>query len=491
MSSSTMRKTGGEKMEELDLSKRYVYWFSEISKIPHGSRNEKALSDRIVRFAKENGLSWKQDEVYNVIIEKPASKGCENAAPLILQAHIDMVNEKTMDSPHDFEHDPLRLHVKDGWLCAENTTLGADDGKGVAYMLAILEDQTLVHPPLECIFTVMEEIGLVGAKHLKAEDIHASRMISLDGGGEHVTDTSSSAACRQVAERRCTRSAAEGSIYELTLSGLCGGHSAGMVAKGRGNAILMTARILYDAQRAGAGIRLCTWEGGSKNNAVPSYNHVVFCCRDEDAMKRSFEKTITAIREEYHVIEPDLNTVLEPAEAADAVSKEDTDAILGFLMIVPDGFMRSNPEIEGLTSLSSNTGVIAMNDESCTIQLMSRADRDSALDYLIDRIQLCAEACGLTHERGEIDPAWFYTPKSVMREIFGEVLRKHDDELVCNATHGGLECGVFKSLNPEMDIITFGANGQGEHSVKERLNLASFDRSYQLLLEIIAAAAEK
>ena len=172
-------------METLDLSKRYVYWFTEIAKIPHGSCNEKALSDRIVQFAKDNNLSWKQDEIWNVIIEKPATEGCENAEPMILQAHIDMVNEKTMDSTHDFEKDPLDLYVEDGWLYAKDTTLGADDGKGAAYMLALLEDETAVHPALECIFTVQEEIGLDGAKALHKEDIHASRMISLDGGGEH------------------------------------------------------------------------------------------------------------------------------------------------------------------------------------------------------------------------------------------------------------------------------------------------------------------
>lgn len=477
-------------MTELDLSKRYVYWFNEIAAIPHGSGNEKALSDRIVRFAAENGLSWKQDAVSNVIVEKPASAGCEDAEPVILQAHIDMVNEKTMDSTHDFDHDPLQLYTEDGWLYARDTTLGADDGKGAAYMLAILEDRSLVHPPLQCIFTVMEEVGLDGAKELKKEDIHASRMISLDGGGEHVTETSSSAACRQTVTRRTESVPCTGTVHALTIRGLCGGHSAGVIHLGRGNAILLAARMLYEADRRGAGIRICSWEGGSKNNAVPSYTRAVFCCGDEEVLRKSMAESEENIRDEYHVTEPGMEILLEQAEADVSCSRADTEALLRFLTVVPDGFMRQNPEIPGLTSLSSNTGVIHTFPDRIELDLLSRADRDSALDYLIGRIAVSAEVCGLVHESGDRDPAWFYTPESKMREVYAEVLRRHGMELVCEATHGGLECGVFKGLNPQMDIITFGAVSEKEHAVGERLNLASFDRAYGLLLEILAALAE-
>ena len=168
---------------DFDLNKRYCFYFNAISMIPRGSRNEKAVSDYIAAFAKEHGLAYKQDEVWNVLVEKPASAGYENAEPVVLQAHIDMVCEKNNDVVHDFEKDPLDLYVEDGWLHARGTTLGADDGQGVAYMLAILEDDTLEHPRLQCIFTSMEEIGLVGASALKKEDIIGKQLINLDGGG--------------------------------------------------------------------------------------------------------------------------------------------------------------------------------------------------------------------------------------------------------------------------------------------------------------------
>ena len=476
-------------MEMLDLSKRYVYWFTEIAKIPHGSCNEKALSDRIVQFAKDNNLSWKQDDVWNVIIEKPATKGCENAEPIILQAHIDMVNEKTMDSCHDFEKDPLDLYVEDGWLYAKDTTLGADDGKGAAYMLALLEDETAVHPALECIFTVQEEIGLDGAKVLHKEDIHASRMISLDGGGEHVTATGSSAACRQVVTRRFQKEKNNDPVMTLIIRGLAGGHSASAINKERGNAILFAARILKEAE--GAGVSLVYWEGGSKNNAIPSYTKVVFACKDKEAMQKHFAETVKHIKEEYPVSEPDFEAVLEDSSADEKMSAADTEAILDFLLVVPNGFMKRNLEIEGLTALSSNVGVMHTEGDAVSIDILSRGDRDSALDHVIDRISIAAKLCGMQYECGSRDPAWFYTPVSKMREIYAGVLAKHGEELVCQATHGGLECGVFKGLNPDMDIITFGAISEKEHAVGERLNLASYDKSYDLLKEILEAATKE
>ncbi|MDD2592536.1 MAG: M20/M25/M40 family metallo-hydrolase, partial [Erysipelotrichaceae bacterium] len=180
---------------EFDLTKPHCFYFNEIAKIPHGSNNEKGLSDYLVTFAQTRGLAFKQDDMFNVIIYKPATEGYQQAKPLMIQAHMDMVCEKNKDSDHDFMKDPLKLKVEDGILRADKTTLGADDGTGVAYMLAILDDDNLPHPPLECVFTVQEETGLYGAMNLKAEDISAHRMISLDGGGETNTLLSSAGGC--------------------------------------------------------------------------------------------------------------------------------------------------------------------------------------------------------------------------------------------------------------------------------------------------------
>lgn len=478
-------------MATFDLTKRIHYWFNEISKIPHGSKNEKALSDMIVSFAKEHHLSCKQDEYWNVIIEKEASEGCEDAKAMILQAHIDMVNEKTMDSAHNFETDPLQLYEEDGWLKAKDTTLGADDGKGVAYMLAILEDDSLVHPYLQCFFTVQEEIGLVGAKKLHKEDIKADRFISLDGGGETMTCTASAAACRQMAILDYKRETNMDEGFTLIVRNLLGGHSAGAIAKERGNAILFACRILYEADFNGADIHIDTFEGGSKNNAIPSYAKVTFTASSPEKFKASSEKTVTALYDEFKVSEPNMKFELLETPLDSRLSKEDTDALLTFLMIAPNGFMRKSQEIEGLTALSSNIGVIHTLDDSITIDILTRADRDSALFHAVDKIGLTCKALHFRHQLGEIDPAWFYTPDSAMREIFSDVLERRGKTMSAMAVHGGLECGVFKGLNPNLDIITFGAISTGEHSVEEQLDLESYERSYEILCEILEESTKR
>lgn len=478
-------------MASFDLTKRINYWFNEISKIPHGSKNEKALSDMIVSFAKEHQLSYRQDAYWNVIIEKKASEGCEDAKAMILQAHIDMVNEKTMDSKHNFETDPLQLYVEDGWLKAKDTTLGADDGKGAAYMLAILEDDSLVHPFLQCFFTVQEEIGLVGAKKLHKEDIKADRFISLDGGGETMTCTASAAACRQLAIRDYQREANTDQGFTLIIRDLMGGHSAGVIHKERGNAILFAARILYEADFNGAGICVDTFEGGSKNNAVPSYAKVTFTASFKEKFKECYEKTVAALYDEFKVTEPNMKFELSETNLETHIRKEDTDALLTFLMIAPNGFMRKSQEIEGLTALSSNIGVIHTLEDSITVDILTRADRDSALFHAVDKVGLSCKVCSLRHQLGEIDPAWFYTPDSEMRNIYSDVLKRRGQSMTAMAVHGGLECGVFKGLNPNLDIITFGAISTGEHSVEEQLDLASYERSYEILCEILEESTKR
>ena len=253
--------------------RRYFY---ELTQIPHGSANEQALSDYLVTFAKTHNLAYIQDDMWNVIIRKPASAGYEHKPYLTIQAHMDMVCEKHTDTVHDFTKDPLHLYVdEENILHAEGTTLGADDGTGVAYMLAILADDTLEHPPLECIFTVQEEIGLVGAMHLKADDVLGRRMISLDGGGETRTLLSSAGGCRVKIQKKLRRTSVQKPSYQLNVRGLSGGHSGGEIAKEKGNSIHLTARVLYELQQP---VLLQNITGGLKENAIARECTTVFKC---------------------------------------------------------------------------------------------------------------------------------------------------------------------------------------------------------------------
>lgn len=470
-----------------DLKKRYCYYFNEISKIPHGSRNEKALSNYICQFAKDHHLSYKQDHVYNVLIDKPASAGYENSEPVILQAHIDMVCEKNDDSDHDFEKDPLDLYVEDGWLTARGTTLGADDGSGAAYMLAILEDDSLPHPPLECIFTTMEEIGLLGAAELSAEDLHGHRYISLDGNGVSVTETSCAGAVSARIMQPITRVSCSLPLYQLRVKGLIGGHSGGMIDKERGNANIIAARILKEAILQDAHITLTSLKGGLKENAIPRESSFCFVSdTPQETLERIIQASIQAIKQELQFSDPDVAITLQNSGTADSCFEQSlSDRLIDFIYLMPHGLLHKSMAIEGLTTSSLNLGVIYEQDDTVTYEIFVRAADDSCRNDTCNKLHVLADLLHLEHVIPEGYPGWAYSPDSDLRRIMKEVVERHGFEYREIATHGGLECGIVKGLDPQMDIITFGPISEAIHSPDERLELQSFDDGYEILCEIL------
>ncbi|MEE8808166.1 MAG: beta-Ala-His dipeptidase [Lactimicrobium sp.] len=473
---------------EFDLKKRHCYWFHEISKIPRGSRNEKAVSDFVVQFAKDHGLQWHQDEVFNVTIDKPASKGYENASVLILQAHMDMVCEKTAGSHHDFLKDPLDLYTDGDLLKAKGTTLGADDGTGVAYMLAILEDETLPHPPLECIFTTMEEIGLLGAEKLKKEDIHGHRLISLDGGGEVVTAASSAGGCDVNLDIDLHMVTNSDPAYVLHVYGLQGGHSGGEIHKERGNANILAVRILEEAESAGIRINLVSLEGGTKDNAITREAEYVFTtAADPSGLLASVKKSAAAIKEELKISDPgftaDCTPVRMPEEHAGDSS---SSALLDMIYLMPNGFQHKSLAIEGLTLTSLNLGIVHTEGNHVHMQTLIRSALESGVDNLLGILRKLSSILDISMEVVTRYPGWNYSQVSPMRDKYAKVAEAHGRKLEVSAGHGGLECSIFKGLDPAMDIITFGPVSRYIHTPEEELDLASFDRAYDLLKEIIA-----
>jgi len=472
---------------DFDLNKRWCWYFKKLSEIPHGSRNEKALSDAICRFAEEHHLPYRQDHVYNVIIDKPASPGCESAEPVILQAHIDMVCEKNRDSHHQFETDPLDLYVEDGWLRARGTTLGADDGTGVAYMLAILEDNTLKHPPLECIFTVMEEIGLLGAMELKASDLHGHQYISLDGGGVSETTVSSAGSMIVTIRQKKEMVKCAGKTCQLSVGGLLGGHSANAIHLERGNANIIAGRILKEAQLKGCDIVLSSLSGGMKENAIP--REAVFVFQSSNTLEELNEvmgQTIQDITRELSASDPGFRAVLTETEQREtALSKEVSDRLLNYLFLMTHGYLHHSMAIEGLTTASLNLGIITDTGEEIIFTVMVRSDTDSRRRLIAQKLRLLAELTGLEADVPEGYPGWPYAPESRLREYYRRVCGRHGLVLKERCTHGGLECGVIRGLDPEMDIITLGPVAEDIHSPSERLELSSFDKAYQILTELL------
>ena len=474
-------------MTQFDLSRPQNYWFNEIAKIPHPSRHEKQISDFIVNFAKERGLQYKQDEVWNVIVEKPASKGYENAAPLILQAHIDMVPAKVADSNHDFEKDPLDLYVdEEGWLHARGTTLGGDDGHGVAYMLAILDDDDIPHPALQCFFTTMEEIGLLGSMEIKSEDVHADRMINLDGGGETSTGISAAGGCNVYIHKDIEWINSDKPTYKMEVGGLTGGHSGGQIHLEKGNAIAIAARVIEEATVKGMDFELVCLKGGEKDNAIPRSAFVVFNSETPiDAIKECFAKIEKNIKTELEFSDPDVCVSVTAVDKAGRFIKDGKD-IIDYAYLQPNGFQHRSMAIEGLTLTSLNLGVAVTDEKEVFLDTLIRSAMDHAADDLRDKMDLLASKCNVRFESPMRYSGWNYEPKSEMRERLRIVVANHGGELVEHAGHGGNECGVFKALNPKLDIITFGPIGKDVHTPEEKLNLDSFERSFQMLKELIA-----
>ena len=473
---------------EFDLNKRYCFYFNEIAKIPHGSYNEKAISDYVVSFAKERGFKCIQDDVFNVVVYKEASEGYEDSAPLLIQAHMDMVCESNKGTDHDFEKDPLDLFVdEDGWLNARGTTLGADDGTGVAYMLAILEDDTLPHPPLECCFTVQEEVGLLGSMELKPEYFTAKRMISLDGGGEIRTCISSAGGTR-------VRSTIEGELvdnddptYDLAVGGLAGGHSGGEIHKEKGNANALAVRIIKEMQLAGIELNVVSIVGGLKDNAIPRECDIVFSSSaDPDEIQAKLNASRAAIAEELEFSDAGFKAEITAVDKAEKkFTSADTERIINYLFLLPNGFRHRSMAIEGLTLTSLNLGIIRTEGAKVVATDSLRSAIASGISNLVNIMKTLAGIFNVNIELSAAYPGWNYAPKSELRDKLAVVLQNElGVELTCEAAHGGNECGVFNSLGVT-DIVTYGPVTEAIHTPDERLDLASFDRSYKVLTGLI------
>lgn len=475
-----------------DLQKRHHYWFQQISNIPRASYNEKAISDFICQFATTHNLQYKQDEVWNVFVFKPASKGKESASPLILQAHMDMVPAIRPGAKHDFQKDPIQLVEKDGWLYAKDTTLGADDGIGVAMMLTILEDDSIPHPPLECIFSVQEEVGLGGAMHMKPEDIQADRMISLDSMNHDVADLCCAGGCYGNATAQLLMEENEEPTYTLHISGLQGGHSGADIHKERGNANLVLTRILVEAMEENVDIHIVNMTCTSRSNAIPPEADITFTSATKknelmDTIQRSFD----AIQNELSSSDAHIAyTCKEIQKAPKAADKRSTQNFLYFLYTCPTGFQHASMSIPGLTVTSLNLGTISTNNDTISMQWLIRSMFASAVKDLSHKIEILAKTYAISYEASTFFPGWEYAEISPIRDKFEKALKNHGDTLKKVAEHGGLEVGVFSSLHPGLDITTVGAVCQNFHTYEERLNISSFDFGFEILKDILKQCCE-
>lgn len=480
-------KITGYKPEKL------FHFFEDISAIPRGSANEKAISDYLVAFAEERNLWYHRDALFNVIIKKPASAGAKEKPAVMLQGHTDMVCEKLAGVAHDFTTDPLDLIIKDGVLSANGTTLGGDNGAAVACMLAILDDDTLTHPALECVFTTQEEIGLNGAEALDKSLLSARTMINLDSEDEGVATVSCAGGLRFGLTRPITRSKKEGMLLHLEATGLLGGHSGTDINKEHQNAnLLMACMINHLFHNTDA--LLVDFNGGTKDNAIPRETSATLFYSDEVAAKNA-ENLALALSADFSSeicpYEPAFQFLVSTENGtADVISAEDGKAFITAMCLAPNGVQFRNMNLDGFTVTSLNLGIAATDETSASLVFAPRSSVATLMSALKEKLCLLAETFGFEVSMHGEYPGWSFAEVSPIRDVFVQSYKElfHDD-LKIEAIHAGLECGLFSDAIPGLDAIAVGPTIRGCHTPDEHLPLDSFERFYELLTDVLKKLA--
>lgn len=470
---------------ESRVADKMFYYFEEIAKIPHGSENEEAIADYIVAFAKERGLDCYRDEANNVLIRKGGTAGRENEPMLALQGHTDMVCEKNPDVAHCFETDPLKLVVENGYLRASGTTLGADDGVAVAIMLAILDGEAESHPPLECLFTSGEEIGMIGAVQFDFSRLTAKRLINLDSECERVVTAGCAGGIRSEISLEGEKTANENPCLTLTISGLHGGHSGVDIALGRANANRLMARILLRFAED-TSFRLVSVAGGSKDNAIPRDCEATFAIADVAGAKEKIAAICGEIASELSVEDKNFAVAVTETVSKKAFDHDFSRRFVALMNHCDNGVYAMSTDIAELVEWSGNMGVVETGEKGGRLVFLTRSSMESRIDESVARMDGLAHLLGGTAIHHSRYPGWRYCPVSPLRDRFIEVSRRlHGFEVETTVIHAGLECGLFYQMCPDMDLISIGPNIEDIHSPAERIEISGAERFWLTVLEML------
>lgn len=483
--------SGGVNMAVLENCepKRVFHYFEEICRIPHGSGNTKQISDYLVQFAKDHSLSYVQDEMDNVIIYKPATAGYENAPGVILQGHMDMVCEKRPDVEHDFTKDGLNISVKDGYVTANGTTLGGDDGIAVAYGLALLESTEIAHPALEVVITVDEEIGLLGAEGIDCSVLKGRRFINLDSEEEGSLWISCAGGLSGTSHIPVQRVEAEGEKLEVKVCGLMGGHSGAEIDKKRANANILMGRFLYGLKKHAA-YEILSLEGGNKDNVITRESVATLMVeKDEtESVKTYAAKIQQKLRDEYINSDENITIIVtDQGACADRVLHPTSrEKVLFYLMNVPFGVQKMSGTIEGLVETSSNIGILKLEEDELLASSGVRSSVEAARDALSDKIEYLTEFLGGEYDVKGAYPAWEYRKDSPLRDKMVEVYEQmYGEKPQVVAIHAGLECGLFYKKMEGLDCVSLGPNMKDIHTSEEVLDVASTERVWKYLIKVL------
>ena len=493
-------KTAGGKVSLDSLEPADVFgFFRQISAIPHGSFHTEAISDYLENFAKERGLDYIRDELGNLIITKPAAAGCEDAEPIALQGHVDMVCEKEEYVDLDMDTEPITLETDGEWLTAVGTTLGGDDGIAVAIMLALLDDQALKAPMLECIFTVNEEVGLLGASGIDLSTLRSRKLINMDSEEEGVITASCGGGAEMVCRMSGRRKEKTGMVVRLGVGGLNGGHSGEKIGEGRGNAVLILARLLYRLSKEGKYF-LYNLEGGKRDNAIPRNASAEILFKGKTKRKdilNAVKAFTTELKSEFRMTDPGIEITVDITEKGkdelrNVFTRVDTMRFVRFLMIIPNGVIEFMPGFREIPRTSLSLGICDTTEEGLCTHSLVRSNVNSRKQMVMNRIICLAEAFEASVEINGAYPAWELVLDSDFRWMAKETYeRVTGKKAVVTMIHAGLECGILSSKVPGLECISIGPDMEDIHTPAERLNVASTGRIYQYVRALLAECADR
>ena len=466
------------------------HFFGELMNIPRPSKHEEKVSAYLQQFGHDHGYETLVDEVGNVLIRKPAFKGYEDAPGVCLQAHIDMVCEKNGDKQFDFLTDPIEAYVEDGWLVGNGTTLGADDGIGVAAALAILDDKTIQHGPLECLFTVDEETGLTGAGNLHTDWLKSSILLNFDDEdeGEYCIGCAGGIDTTVDIDYTTRPVPAGEAAYRIKVSGLTGGHSGDDINRGRGCAIKMLNRILWNTTET-CKVGLARIDGGNLRNAIAreAWADIVVAYDFEGQFKQMVADYAEHIKFEFRSTEPNLQIELLPIDQPSCLIDRQTQYnLLNALYACAHGVLAMSREIENFVETSTNLASVKMDDRQIHIATSQRSSVESAKYAAAQKIEATFRMIGAHVSHGDGYPGWTPNPDSRVLKVGVETYKKmfgHDP--VVRAIHAGLECGLIGEKYPKMDMISYGPTLRGVHAPGEKIEIKTVEMFWNLTLEIL------
>mgnify|MGYP003686550703 FL=1 len=464
--------------------------FADLNAVPRPSKKEERAIEFVKSFGESLGLPTMVDEVGNIIIKKPGSAGMENKTTIVIQSHIDMVHQKNNDTVFDFVTEGIKMYVEGDWVKADGTTLGSDNGIGVASIMAVLSSSDIAHPPIEALFTIDEETGMTGAMGLQGGLLDAKIMLNLDTEDDDELTIGCAGGIDVTAKGTySSQPAGSGtSSFKLTLNGLTGGHSGMDIHRGRGNANKLMNRVLWEATKE-FDIRIRSIDGGSLRNAIPRESVAFITVSDAnlDAFTTAISAKEAELKEEHNTTDPHLKLAMESTETITTVMvKKDAVALMRAIYACPLGVYRMSPDIDGLVQTSNNVARILVQDGEYSVQCLTRSSVDSEKMDEAEMIKCVFEQIGANVDFGGSYPGW--TPKpgadivKVMSATYKELFNEEAHVMAC---HAGLECGILGTNYPDMEMISFGPNIRGAHSPDEKVQISSVHKYWKLLMETL------